>query len=187
MANGKNNKNSTSHKLRGAKKKVFELRLNLTPKNFFLWSFIILIVLFIFMSARDISKLFPEKPLSTLIADVRGGEVQKIEVIGDKLLATYNDGKIYTSIKESQDSLYKILNDASVDASKVEIEIKDTSGGAVWFNILSNVLPLLLMVGFFLFLIRQARGAQDSIFSFGQSRAKLFSKDNPKISFKDES
>ena len=96
MTNGKNNKTSNSHKLRGAKKKIFELRLNLTPKNFFLWSFIILIVLFIFISARDISKLFPEKPLSTLVADVRVGEVQKIEVVGDKLLATYKDGKIYS-------------------------------------------------------------------------------------------
>jgi len=178
-------KNPTSPKLRGAKKKIFELRLNLTPKNFFLWSFIILIVVFIFMSARDISKLFPEKPLSTLVSDIRQGEVQKVEVVGDKLLATYKDGKIYSSIKESQDSLYKILSDAKVDTGKVEIDIKDTSGGAVWFNILSNVLPLLLMVGFFLFLIRQARGAQDSIFSFGQSRAKLFSKDNPKVTFKD--
>ena len=41
------------------------------------------------------------------------------------------------------------------------------------------------MVGFFLFLIKQARGAQDSIFSFGQSRAKLFSKDTPKVTFVD--
>ena len=180
MANIKNNKN----KLKKAKK-IFEFKLNLTPKNIFLWSIIFLIIMFIFMSARDISKLFPEKSLSTLVSDVNRGSVKKIEVVGDKLLATYTDGKIYTSIKENQDSMHKILTDAGIDPNKVEVEIKDTSGGTVWFNILSNVLPLLLMVGFFLFLIRQARGAQDSIFSFGQSKAKLFSKDNPKITFKD--
>src|SRR3990167_10500915 len=172
-------------KQRGAKKKIFEFRLNLTPKNIFLWSMVFLITLFIFMSARDLSNLFPEKPLSTLISDVRQGDVAKIEVIDDKLLATYKDEKIYSSIKESQDSFYKILTDAGIDPKGLEIEIKDTTGGAVWINILSNVLPLLLMVGFFLFLIRQARGAQDSIFSFGQSRAKLFSKDNPRVTFKD--
>ncbi|OGG09651.1 cell division protein FtsH [Candidatus Gottesmanbacteria bacterium RIFCSPLOWO2_02_FULL_42_29] len=164
---------------------MFEFKLNLTPKNFFLWSIILLIIFFIFFSARDISNLFPEKTLTNLIGDIKSNRVKKIEVIGDKLLATYNDGKVYTSIKESQDSLYTILSDAQVDSAKVDIEIKDTSGGTVWFNILSNVLPLLLMVGFFLFLIRQARGAQDSIFSFGQSRAKLFSKDNPRVTFKD--
>lgn len=187
MANNskQRSKNPNSPRIRGAKRKIFEFKLNLTPKNIFLWSIIALIVLFIVMSARDISKLFPEKPLSSLVADIKKGDVQKIEVVGDKLLATYRDGKIYTSIKESQDSLHKILTDANVDPKATEIDIKDTSGGAVWFNILSNVLPLLLMVGFFLFLIRQARGAQDSIFSFGQSRAKLFSKDNPKVTFKD--
>src|SRR3990167_8763590 len=176
--NHKNHKNKKG-------KKIFEFKLNLTPKNFFLWSIILLIIFFIFFSARDISNLFPEKTLTNLIGDIKSNRVKKIEVIGDKLLATYNDGKVYTSIKESQDSLYTILSDAQVDSAKVDIEIKDTSGGTVWFNILSNVLPLLLMVGFFLFLIRQARGAQDSIFSFGQSKAKLFSKDHPKITFAD--
>jgi len=176
--NHKNHKNKKG-------KKIFEFKLNLTPKNFFLWSIILLIIFFIFFSARDISNLFPEKTLTNLIGDIKSNRVKKVEVIGDKLLATYNDGKVYTSIKESQDSLYTILSDAQVDSAKVDIEIKDTSGGTVWFNILSNVLPLLLMVGFFLFLIRQARGAQDSIFSFGQSRAKLFSKDNPRVTFKD--
>jgi|DewCreStandDraft_4_1066084.scaffolds.fasta_scaffold00426_72 cell division protease FtsH len=166
-------------------KKVFELKINLTPKNIFLWLFAAFIIFFIFISARDVSKLFPDKPLSTLINDVKNGEVKKIEVIDTKLLATYKDDKIYSSYKESQDSLFKLMSDAGIDPKSVEIEVKDTTGGAIWLSILSNVLPLILMVGFFLFLIRQARGAQDSLFSFGQSRAKQFSKGTPKVTFAD--
>ncbi len=166
-------------------KKIFELKINLTPKNIFLWLFAAFIIFFIFISARDVSRLFPDKPLSTLINDVKNGEVKKIEVIDTKLLATYKDDKIYSSHKESQDSLFKIMTDAGVDLKNVEIEVKDTTGGAIWLSILSNVLPLILMVGFFLFLIRQARGAQDSIFSFGQSRAKQFSKGTPRVTFAD--
>ncbi|KKS97951.1 MAG: ATP-dependent metalloprotease FtsH, cell division protease FtsH [Candidatus Gottesmanbacteria bacterium GW2011_GWA2_43_14] len=183
-ANSKHQSNNKHSK--GKKgKKIFEFKLNLTPKNFFLWSIVLLIIFFIFFSARDISNLFPEKSLTALIGDIKNDKVEKVEVVGDKILSTYEDGKVYSTIKESQDSLYTILSDAEVDPSKVEVEIKDTTGGTVWFNILSNVLPLLLMVGFFLFLLRQARGAQDSIFSFGQSRAKLFSKDNPRVTFAD--
>jgi cell division protease FtsH len=44
---------------------------------------------------------------------------------------------------------------------------------------------LVLTVVFFLFLFRQARGAQDSIFSFGQSKARIFNKDLPKVTFAD--
>ena len=44
---------------------------------------------------------------------------------------------------------------------------------------------MILMVAFFYFIFRQARGAQESVFSFGQSKAKVFNKDNPEITFKD--
>lgn len=166
-------------------KKMFEFRLNLTPKNIFLWLIIGTILVMIFVSARDVTKIFPDKSFSSIVSDVKTGQVKKIEVMGDKLLVTYKDDKIYSSMKEGQESLMKTFTDSGIDPKSVEVEIKDTSGGALWLNILSNVLPLLLMVGFFLFIIRQARGAQDSLFSFGQSKAKLFAKDTPKVTFKD--
>lgn len=166
-------------------KKIFEFRINLTPKNIFLWVIAAIILFLMFISARDVSRLFPQKPLSTLISDIKTSQVKKIEVIDSKLLATYKDGKIYSSYKEGQESFYKILSDSGIDPNIIEIDVKDTTGGVVWFNLISNVLPLLLMVGFFLFLIRQARGAQDTLFSFGQSRARLFSKDVPKVTFAD--
>lgn len=164
-------------------KKIFEFKLNLTPKNIILWIIAIIVFTLILSNARDISKLFPNKPLSTLLQDAKSGEVKKVEVIDTKLLATYKDGKIYSINKESQDSFYKTLTDSGVDPKTIEIDIKDTTGGAIWTSLISNVLPLVLMVVFFLFLIRQARGAQDNLFSFGQSRAKLFSKDTPKVTF----
>src|SRR5206468_7486804 len=52
-------------------------------------------------------------------------------------------------------------------------------------SFLSNVIPTILMVAFFIFLFRQARGAQESVFSFGQSKAKRFNKDLPKNTFAD--
>lgn len=178
--NHKNSKNGPRNL-----KKIFEFKINLTPRNIFLWLIMGFIVLLMFIGSRDVTKLFPEESLSTMVNDIKDGKVQKVEVIDSKLLATYKDGKMFSSHKESQESFYKILNDSGVNPNAVEIEVKDTSGGAVWLNILSNVLPLVLMVGFFLFLIRQARGAQDTLFSFGQSRARLFSKDTPKVTFED--
>ena len=50
---------------------------------------------------------------------------------------------------------------------------------------MATLLPLGLMVLFFFFIFRQARGAQDSIFSFGQSRAKLFAKGKQPVTFND--
>jgi cell division protease FtsH len=176
----------TLKKTNGKKiKKIFMFKVNLTPKNIFLWLIIGTILFLIFVSARDVSNLFPNKSLSELVGDIKSDKVTKVEVIDNKLLATYKDEKIYASTKEGQDSFYKILTDAGVDPGKVQVDIKDTTGGTIWVNLITNILPIVLMVGFFLFLIRQARGAQDNIFSFGQSKAKLFSKDHPKVTFAD--
>ena len=79
----------------------------------------------------------------------------------------------------------KILRDSNIDPAKVPITIKDTQGSSGIMNLLSNLVPTILMVAFFIFLFRQARGAQENVFSFGQSRAKKFNKDLPKTSFKD--
>src|SRR3990167_5875642 len=73
--------------------------------------------------------------------------------------------------------------DAGVDLSEVTVTVNDRTTLNNTLNILISILPILLMVGFFYFIFRQARGAQDSIFSFGQSKAKLYSKDTPKIGF----
>jgi cell division protease FtsH len=176
-----NNRNGNKKNI----KKIFELKLNLTPRNIFLWLIVGSIVVLMLVSAADVSKLLPEKNLSDLLTSIKNDEVKKVEVVDNKLLSYYKDGKIYNTHKEGQDSFYKLLVDSGVDPKKTQIEIKDTTGGAIWLGLLSNVLPLVLMVGFFLFLIRQARGAQDNLFSFGQSKAKLFSKDTPKITFAD--
>lgn len=180
MPNGK-----THHRNSRKTDKIFEFKFNLTPRNIFLWLIVLFLVFSVFLSFRESSRLFPEKPLSTVISDIKKGQVKKMEVSDTKVMVTYDNGDVFTTHKEGQDSIYTILKSAGVDPAKIEIKVEDTSSGALWIGIASNVLPLLLMVGFFLFLIRQARGAQDSLFSFGQSRAKLFSKDTPKITFAD--
>ena len=125
-----------------------------------------------------------EKPLSTVIADVKGGKIDKIEIERKPLTINYKDGtKIYFP-QRAAESLLKVF-EGGVDPKAVEIKVKDLSPGAMWMGIVSNVLPLVLTVVFFLFLFRQARGAQDNIFSFGQSKSRIFAKDLPKVTFAD--
>jgi len=91
----------------------------------------------------------------------------------------------YRLFKESNSDIYQLFNDAGVSLSSTKVVVQDQSAFNDWVGILGTVLPVALMVLFFYFIFRQARGAQESIFSFGQSRAKVFSKDTPRISFSD--
>jgi len=165
--------------------RIFEMKLNLNLKNIVLGFLILFLVLSALGSLSNTNMTNPEEPLTTVINDIKDKKVQKIDVEGDKLTVTYKDGKKIISQKESQDSLPKLLETSGVDPKSVEIKVNNFSAGAVWLSILGNILPLVLTVVFFLFLFRQARGAQDNIFSFGQSKARIFNKDLPKITFAD--
>ncbi|OGE31121.1 cell division protein FtsH [Candidatus Daviesbacteria bacterium RIFCSPHIGHO2_01_FULL_44_29] len=127
-----------------------------------------------------------EVPISKIIADIKEGKVDKLHVEGEKVIADYKDASSNaTSRKEPGDSIYQILKNADVDSQSVQIEVKDLSWQQSWISILSGVLPIALMVVFFFMIFRQAKDGANGIFSFGQSRARVFSKDSPQVKFSD--
>lgn len=166
--------------------KKFELKLKFNLKNIILWALVGFLFFSFLMSLGGPLTVEEEIPLSRALTDVKQDKVKKILVEGDKLVLTYKEqDKVFTSRKEGQETLVEILKNAEIDPKSVEIEVKDQSFSRVWVDILGTFLPLLLMIVFFWFIFRQARGAQDSIFSFGRSRARLFSKGKQQITFKD--
>jgi cell division protease FtsH len=67
-----------------------------------------------------------------------------------------------------------------------EVQIAGTkTGGSGWLGVLTYVLPFLLFLGFWLFLMNQVQGGGSKVMSFGKSRAKRMAVDSPKVSFKD--
>ena len=181
----KNNSKKRKNNQKKRVKKLFEMRVNFNLKNVVLWLLIIFFGVAFFLSFQKANELYPDKPLSSVLVDLKEGKVKKIEVMNSRLLLTYKDESFFTTHKEPQQSLVEILKDAEISPSEIEIEIKDTDSVFTFWNFIGNVLPVVLMVVFFLFLFRQARGAQDSIFSFGRSKAKLFSKKMTQVTFQD--
>ncbi len=165
--------------------KKVEFRLNLNLKNIVVGLIIIFVIFSMFGSLNEANSKTTEAAFTSIIADIKEQKVKTIEVEDSKLTAVYSDGKKVISYKEPQDSLYSVLEKSGVDPKSVEIKVKDFNANQMVMGILSNVLPLILTVVFFLFLFKQARGAQDNVFSFGQSKAKLWNKDLPKITFAD--
>jgi cell division protease FtsH len=165
--------------------KMFEFKFEFNLKNIVIGLFVLFLIFSVIGSVSNQNGTTPEKPLSIVLTEIKDGKISKIEVEEGKVTATYKDGTKSIARKESQDSIYTILKDANIDPAKTEITVKDVSASQIWIGLISNVLPLILTVVFFLFLFRQARGAQDNIFSFGQSKARIFSKDLPKVTFAD--
>lgn len=167
------------------KKRTLKLKAKFSWKNFFLYSFLVFFSLFVFSALNASTEDKKLVPLSQVIEEVKKGEVSEITVTGDRLTVTQKNGKEIQAVKEPGSNVYTILKDAGISPGDAKITVKDDAALGGWINIASAVLPVILMIAFFYFIFRQARGTQDSIFSFGQSRARLFNRDNPKVTFKD--
>ena len=153
-----------------------------------LWAgVIVLMVLSLFELWNSGEKVGKEIQISQALEDIRAGKVEKIDVMSDRLAITYKDskGELFYSRKEPNESMSEILDRAKIDPSSVKYEIKDQTVSQT----IAAVVPSLIGTGFvvlvLLYMMRQARGAQDNIFSFGNSKAKLFAKGKMDVKFAD--
>jgi cell division protease FtsH len=108
----------------------------------------------------------------------------KVEVNGDNLKIT--DGvQSYKSRKESGSSIAELMSESGVDPSNYVVIVKGTSGLSSFFSVIVGFLPLILFGGLLFFMMRQAQGGTNQTFSFGKSRARMFSQNKATVTFFD--
>ena len=128
-----------------------------------------------------------EIPINQVISMAARGQVDTIEVRGDKLTIRTTSQDTFTSRKEEDSSVVEILSRSGVDpvASSVQIMVKGSSGLGSLFGVLVNFLPLIFFGAILLFMLRQAQSGTNQTFSFGRSRARMFVGNSPAVSFSD--
>jgi cell division protease FtsH len=123
--------------------------------------------------------------VSVLLGDIKGNKVDKILIESDKLVVTYKDGSTKFSTKESVEGFSQLLKDSGIDPLTVKFSVVDQSLTKTLGDAAGIIIPLILMAGFFYYILRsQNKGAQD-IFSFGRSRARIFAKGKQDVTFAD--
>ncbi|PJE50628.1 cell division protein FtsH [candidate division WWE3 bacterium CG10_big_fil_rev_8_21_14_0_10_39_14] len=152
---------------------------------------VFLLVWWLFSALADFSSEFYSQnfePLSKVIESIRKDEVKKVEIKGEDLKIYYNVGETKDSIKEPNQNFLELLANYNIDPAKIPDGVATIPQLPIW-EIIGTVAPLVLMLVFLFFILRQARGAAGDVFSFGKSRAKVFLKGSKngkeKISFKD--
>ncbi|NMB53371.1 MAG: ATP-dependent metallopeptidase FtsH/Yme1/Tma family protein [Leptolinea sp.] len=130
--------------------------------------------------------------INQLASEVQKGTVARIVTDENKLTVTYKDGtqKSATSTKETDATLVQQLTDLGVTTAQlspenIEIEIKPPSAWLGIATALGYILPFLILAGAFFFIFRQAQGSNNAAMSFGKSRARMFTGDQPTVTFED--
>jgi cell division protease FtsH len=102
-----------------------------------------------------------------------------IDVTPQPTAQTYNK-KYTTAYPDNTEQ--SLINQLRTNGAQVDVKGK---GGSGWLSVLTYVLPFVIFLLFWLFIINQMQGGGSKVMSFGKSRAKRMSVDSPKITFRD--
>ncbi|MCK9186588.1 ATP-dependent zinc metalloprotease FtsH [Candidatus Gracilibacteria bacterium] len=129
-----------------------------------------------------------EITLNTFVDEAKSGLISKITVSDNRINLELVDGAKQFTNKEKETSLYELLGQAGVSndiISNLPIYIEDSASSGFWTNILISIIPFILIVAFFGFMMRSAQSSNNQAMSFGKSKAKLFDKEKQKTTFED--
>jgi len=156
---------------------------NSVIKNIIFWVVMVATALLLWAVVKSNTGEKPKDFSFTEFTDhVEKGEVKDVTVVGGaEVTGTLkkDNASFKTTIPGNFPDIYKALIDKGVT-----VHIKDNSGGA-WMSWLSNGLPLIILLGFWIFFMRQMQSGGNKALSFGKSRARLLSTQQKKITFKD--
>ncbi|MFA6814117.1 MAG: ATP-dependent zinc metalloprotease FtsH [Patescibacteria group bacterium] len=171
--------------VKSRKKKVIKINLNQLISR----SIIYLVILFLFLpsilSLFGLNQAREQISVSQMVRDVREDKVSEIEVLGQELRLAYQDGSQKVTKKEEGQQALEILFASDIDLAELDLAVRDASFGQLFWELVINFLPIILMFVFFMFIFKQAKGGQDGILGIGKSKAKVFIKGKQDISFKD--
>ena len=153
---------------------------NRPMKNLLFWisAGILIILLWSLLQSPAVAK--KDVTFSQFMTDAEQGNVDEVTIQENQLRGKYKDGQTFkTVLPGGYNDLIKILRD-----NKVNIIVKDSSRSPI-FTILMSWFPFLIIILFWVFMMRQMQAGGNKAMSFGKSRAKLFSGQQKKLTFKD--
>ena len=158
-------------------------------RNGFIYLLIVVAVIAIFFTLfSDVPGGSKDLGISEVVAMAKRGDIDTIEVRGDRLTIITTLQETFTSRIEQNVSIVEILVDAGIDpyaGGKPRIVVEGSSGLGSLFGILINFLPLIFFGAVLLFMMRQAQGSTNQTFSFGRSRARMQVGNQPNVTFED--
>jgi len=150
-------------------------------RNFFVWILIFTFALFIFDYFGNIQAASGRIAFSEFLQQVDAGQVSEVVIRGDNIEGKYSDGKRFSTMVANYPGLVDRLVGHGV---KFEVSSTESTLGT-FFGIILSWFPLLLLLGVWIFFMRQMQGGAGKAMGFGKSRARMLSDKNNTVTFAD--
>ncbi|MBT0664601.1 ATP-dependent zinc metalloprotease FtsH [Geobacter pelophilus] len=149
-------------------------------KNLALWLVISLMMILLFNLFNKPKPAQERLNYSEFVTAVDAGKVASVIIQGNDIIGKFSDGKEFRSFKPADANLTPKLLEKKIAVSARPDEEKFS-----WFSIFISWFPLILLVGVWIFFMRQMQAGGGKAMSFGKSRAKLLTEAQGKITFED--
>ena len=151
-----------------------------SSKHIALWLVLALVFLVIFSVFSKQHGREPEIVFSEFMGSVERGEVQEVVIQGSNIQGKYKSGERFRTFAPNDPELVKSLR-----AKNVKIAAKPEDESPWYMVLLLNWFPMLLLIGVWIFFMRQMQVGGGKAMSFGKSRAKLLTENQHRVTFND--
>ena len=152
-------------------------------KNLMMWVIIVLLVLGLFNLFQNPNRTTAIKdlPFSTFITEVEKGNITSVDIKGNQIEGNFSNGAKFKTYSPNYPNLVERLTEKGVAISAGPSEDKMPS----FLGILLSWFPMLLLIGVWIFFMRQMQGGKGGAMGFGKSKAKLLTEAQGRVTFRD--
>ncbi|HWD12382.1 ATP-dependent zinc metalloprotease FtsH [Pseudochrobactrum sp. sp1633] len=158
--------------------------MNPNYRNFALWAIIALLLVALFNLFQSPAQRASSReiPYSQFIEDVTGGRVKSVTITGPRIVGSYADNNAtFQTYSPSDATLISRLEEKNVAITAKP----ESDGSGSLFGILLSWLPMILILGVWIFFMRQMQGGSRGAMGFGKSKAKLLTEAHGRVTFQD--
>jgi len=152
-------------------------------RNLALWVIIALLVFALFNLFQGASMRNPQMALaySDFVTSVEAGDVRDVTIQGQAVTGHYRDGRVFQTYAPENSNIVEILTKQGVRISALPSEEESPT----LFSILISWFPMLLLIGVWIFFMRQMQSGGGKAMGFGKSRARLLTEKTGRVTFED--
>jgi cell division protease FtsH len=157
-----------------------EVILNSLQKNIALWLFISLVFVLLYHLFNQPKSVQENIIYSDFVSYAEKGQIVEVTIQGESISGKLNNGKNFKTYAPKDAGLIQILKDKGV-----RIASKPAEESPWYMNVLISWVPMLLLIGVWIFFMRQMQAGGGKAMAFGKSKARLVTDKSKKVTFAD--
>ncbi|MGO9137442.1 MAG: ATP-dependent zinc metalloprotease FtsH [Syntrophales bacterium] len=154
--------------------------MNSLQKNIALWLFISLVFVLLYHLFNQPKSAQENIIYSDFVSYAEKGEIVEVTIQGESITGKLNNGKNFKTYAPKDAGLIQILKDKAV-----RIASKPADESPWYMNVLISWVPMLLLIGVWIFFMRQMQAGGGKAMAFGKSKARLVTDKSKKVTFAD--